>query len=328
MISLKFSTLCVLTLLCFSRVSSASNTFFVNCGSPENATVNNRTFVSDNNLGREINLSSGGVSVTTTDSNSLPPGTESTLFQTARVFTGESTYRFTIDQHGWFLIRLYLLPFASSSRDLTSARFSVSSQNFTLFRHYKPSNTSVVKEYTLKSPPPLSLHFRPETGSFAFVNALEVFKLPENLLPEEAGVISTQSSKKSLKLSPHAMETVFRINMGNLSVSRDQDKLWRQWDADSTYMGRARFGFPVTNLKAVNFSAGNITDEIAPVQVYGTATRLNSDNDPTNNANLTWTFKVEPGFDYFLRFHFCNIIVDPLGIEREISFNIYVNSES
>ncbi|KAL0711016.1 hypothetical protein Bca4012_017994 [Brassica carinata] len=329
MISLKFSTLCVLTLLCFSRVSSASNTFFVNCGSPENATVNNRTFVSDNNLGREINLSSGGVSVTTTDSNSLPPGTESTLFQTARVFTGESTYRFTIDQHGWFLIRLYLLPFASSSRDLTSARFSVSSQNFTLFRHYKPSNTSVVKEYSLNvsTGTTLSLEFRPEVGSFAFVNALEVFKLPENLLPEEAGVISTQSSKKSLKLSPHAMETVFRINMGNLSVSRDQDKLWRQWDADSTYMGRARFGFPVTNLKAVNFSAGNITDEIAPVQVYGTATRLNSDNDPTNNANLTWTFKVEPGFDYFLRFHFCNIIVDPLGIEREINFDIYVNSE-
>lgn len=116
--------------------------------------------------------------------------------------------------------------------------------------------------------------------------------------------------------------------MGNLSVSRGQDKLWRQWDADSTYMGVAHFGFPVVNLKAVNFSAGgNITEDIAPVYVYGTATRLNSDLDPTNNANLTWTFKVDPGFDYFLRFHFCNIIVDPFGIEREISFNIYVNSE-
>ncbi|KAF3509765.1 hypothetical protein F2Q69_00001951 [Brassica cretica] len=329
MISLKFSTLLVLTVLCFSRVSSASSdTFFINCGSPENATVNNRTFVSDSNLGREINLSTGGVSVTTTESNSLPPGTESTLFQTARVFSNESTYRFTINQHGWFLIRLYFQPFASSSpRDLTSARFSVSSQNFTLFRHNKPSTTSVVKEYTLKiSATTLSLHFRPETGSFAFVNALEVFRLPENLLPEEAGLISTTT--KSRKLSAHAMETVSRINMGNLSVSRGQDKLWRQWDADSTYMGVAHFGLPVTNLKAVNFSAGgNITEDIAPVYVYGTATRLNSDLDPTNNANLTWTFKVDPGFDYFLRFHFCNIIVDPFGIEREISFNIYVNSE-
>ncbi|CAN6978324.1 hypothetical protein Bca4012_002288 [Brassica carinata] len=329
MISLKFSTLLVLTVLCFSRVSSASSdTFFINCGSPENATVNNRTFVSDSNLGREINLSTGGVSVTTTDSNSISPGTESTLFQTARVFSNESTYRFTINQHGWFLIRLYFQPFASSSpRDLTSARFSVSSQNFTLFRHNKPSTTSVVKEYTLKiSATTLSLHFRPETGSFAFVNALEVFRLPENLLPEEAGLISTTT--KSRKLSAHAMETVSRINMGNLSVSRGQDKLWRQWDADSTYMGVAHFGLPVTNLKAVNFSAGgNITEDIAPVYVYGTATRLNSDLDPTNNANLTWTFKVDPGFDYFLRFHFCNIIVDPFGIEREISFNIYVNSE-
>ncbi|KAG2332419.1 hypothetical protein Bca52824_003599 [Brassica carinata] len=330
MISLKFSTLLVLTVLCFSRVSSASSdTFFINCGSPENATVNNRTFVSDSNLGREINLSTGGVSVTTTDSNSISPGTESTLFQTARVFSNESTYRFTINQHGWFLIRLYFQPFASSSpRDLTSARFSVSSQNFTLFRHNKPSTTSVVKEYTLKiSATTLSLHFRPETGSFAFVNALEVFRLPENLLPEEAGLISTTT--KSRKLSAHAMETVSRINMGNLSVSRGQDKLWRQWDADSTYMGVAHFGLPVTNLKAVNFSAGgNITEDIAPVYVYGTATRLNSDLDPTNNANLTWTFKVDPGFDYFLRFHFCNIIVDPFGIEREISFNIYVANDT
>ncbi|KAJ0262358.1 receptor-like protein kinase [Hirschfeldia incana] len=329
MISLKFSTLCVLTLLCFSRVSSASDTFFINCGSPENETVYNRTFVSDNNLGRNFSVSSAGVSVTNTDSNSLPPGTESTLFQTARVFSGESTYRFTIDQHGWFLIRLYLLPFSSSSRDLTSARFSVSSQNFTLFKHYnKPSTSSVIKEYSLNvSADTLSLHFRPEADSFAFINALEVFRLPNNLLPEEAGVISTQSSKKSHKLRPHAMETVSRINMGNLNVSRDQDKLWRQWDADSTYMGRAHFGFPVTNLKAVNFTAGNITEDIAPVHVYGTATRLNSDLDPTTNANLTWTFDVEPGFDYFLRFHFCNIIVDPFGIGREINFDIFVNSE-
>ncbi|CAH8386808.1 unnamed protein product [Eruca vesicaria subsp. sativa] len=325
MISLKFSTLCVLTVLCFSRVSSvSSSTFFINCGSPENATVNNRTFVSDDNLGQEINLSSGGVSVTTTDSNSLPPGTESALFQTARVFSEESTYRFTINQHGWFLIRLYFLPFASSSQDLTKSRFSVSAQNFTLFKHNKPSTTSVIKEYSLNiSTNTLSLVFRPETGSFAFINALEVFKLPENLLPREAGLISTT---KSHKLSAHAMETVSRINMGNLSVSRGQDKLWRQWDADASYMGGPH-GFPVVNLKAVNFSAGNITEDIAPVYVYGSATRLNADNDPTNNANLTWTFNVDPGFDYFLRFHFCNIIVDPLGIEREISFDIYVNSE-
>ncbi|KAJ4906786.1 putative receptor-like protein kinase [Raphanus sativus] len=329
MISLKVSTLCVLTLLCFSRVSSASSdTFFLNCGSSQNATVNNRTFVSDNNLGREIFDSTQTISLTATDSNSLPPGTESTLFQTARVFPEESTYRFKIDQHGWFLIRLYFLPFPSSSRDLTSARFSVSSQNFTLFRHHKPSTTSVVKEYSLNiSTGTLSLQFRPEVGSFAFINALEVFRLPENLLPEEAGVISTQSSKKTHKLSTHAMETVSRINMGNLSVSRDQDKLWRQWDADSTYMGVAHFGLPVTNLKAVNFSAGNTTEDIAPVYVYGTATRLNSEDNPNTNANLTWTFKVDPGFDYFLRFHFCNIIVDPFGSVRRVSFDIYVNSQ-
>ncbi|VVB02697.1 unnamed protein product [Arabis nemorensis] len=325
MVNLKLFTLWVLAILYSLRVSSASESFFINFGSPENVTVNNRTFDSDNNLGREIFDSTRATSVNTTDTNSLPKGDESTLFQTARVFTEESRFRFPIEQHGWFLIRLYFLPFLSSSRDLTTARFSVLAQNFTLIRDYKPSKTSVVKEYSLNvSTNNLSLDFRPETGSFAFVNALEVFRIPENLLPEEAGLIGTQ---KNLKLRTHAMETVSRVNMGNLSVSRDQDKLWRQWDSDSEYIVEAHFGTPVMNLEAVNFSAGGIKDDIAPVYVYGTATRLNSEDNPTTNANLTWTFKIEPGFDYFVRFHFCNIIVNSFGSKRQIVFDIFVNSE-
>ncbi|KAG7574196.1 Protein kinase domain [Arabidopsis suecica] len=304
----------LITVLCSSHTtSSVSDTFFINCGSPTNVTVNNRTFVSDNNLVQ-------GISVGTTDSNS---GDESTLFQTARVFSDESsTYRFPIEKHGWFLIRLYFLPLVSASQDLTTARFSVLAQNFTLIRDYKPSTTSVVKEYSLNiSNDNLSLEFRREAGSIAFINALEVFRLPENLIPEDAKLIGTQ---KDLKLRSHAMETVSRVNMGNLSVTRDQDKLWRQWDSDSAY--KAQFGTPVMNLEAVNFSAGGITDDIAPLYVYGTATRLNSD-DPRTNANLTWTFKIDPGFDYFVRFHFCNILVDPFGFEHQIRFDVFVNSE-
>uniref|UniRef100_A0A1J3D3M2 Putative receptor-like protein kinase n=1 Tax=Noccaea caerulescens TaxID=107243 RepID=A0A1J3D3M2_NOCCA len=325
MVNLKLSALWVLTVLCSSHISSASDSFFINCGSPENVTANNRTFVSDSNLAREIFDSTRGISLRTTDSNSLPSGDESSLFETARLFSDESTYKFPIEQHGWFLIRLYFFPFVSSSRDLTAGKFSVSAQNFTLIRDYKPSKTSLVKEYSLNiSTDHLSLEFLPEIDSFAFINALEVFRLPENLLPEEAGLIGTQ---KNLKLRTHAIETVSRINMGNLSVTRDQDKLWRRWDSDSAFIGEAHFGMPVENLKAVNFTAGGITEDIAPLYVYGTATRLNSENNPNTNANLTWNFKIEPGFDYFLRFHFCNIIVDPFGFERQISFDIYVNSE-
>ncbi|EOA29113.1 hypothetical protein CARUB_v10025380mg [Capsella rubella] len=320
-LGLKFCFL--LTLLCSSHISSASSdAFFINCGSLDNVNVNNRTFESDSNLGPGIFDSSLGISVRTTDSNS---GDESALFQTARVFSNGSSYRFPIEQHGWFLIRLYFLPFVSSSQDLTTARFSVSSQNFTLIKDYKPSTTSVVKEYSLNiSSDNLVIEFRPQIGSVAFINALEVFRLPEDLLPEEAKLVGSQS-KKSLKLRSHAMETVSRVNMGNLTVTRDQDKLWRQWDSDSAY--KAHYGTPVMNLKAVNFSAGGITDDIAPVYVYGTATRLNSDLDPNTNANLTWTFKIEPGFDYFVRFHFCNIIVDPFGFKRQIRFDIFVNSD-
>ncbi|CAN8317263.1 unnamed protein product [Cochlearia groenlandica] len=327
MVKLKLLTLCVITLLCSYKTSSVSDSFFINCGSPENITLNNRTFVSDDNLGH-------GISVINTDSNSLPPSdnnnnnNESDLFQTARIFTKDSNFRFQIKQQGWFLIRLYFKPFLSSSHDLTTSRFSVSSQNFTLIKDHNTPNTFVIKEYTLNiSTDQLSIEFRPKIDSFAFINALEVFRLPENLLPEEAGLIGTQS-KKSLRLSTHAMETVSRVNMGNVSVNRGQDKLWRQWDSDSTYIVESQLGMPVTNLKAVNFSVSRMQYvDAAPLYVYGTATRLNSENNPNTNANLTWTFKVEPGFDYFLRFHFCNIIVDPFGSVRRISFDIFVDSE-
>ncbi|KAL1191580.1 putative receptor-like protein kinase [Cardamine amara subsp. amara] len=323
MINIKLK-LCFLTVLCSSYISSASDTFFINCGSPTNVTVNNRTFESDNNLGREIFDSTRGISVKTI-TDSLPQGNESTLFETARVFSDESSnYKFPIKQNGWFLLRLYFLPFVSTSQDLTTARFSISAQNFTLIRDYKPSKSSVIKEYSLNiSSDNLIIEFRPGTGSIAFINALEVFRLPETLLPEEAKLIGT--TQKNQKLMTHAMETVSRVNMGNLNVTRDQDKLWRQWDSDSMY--KAHFGTSVMNLEAVNFSAGGITDDIAPVYVYGTATRLNSDLDPNTNANLTWTFKIDPGFDYFVRFHFCNIIVNPYGSLSRISFDIFLNSE-
>ena len=61
-----------------------------------------------------------------------------------------------------------------------SRRFSVSAQNFTLISEPQLGNGSVVKEYSLNiTSNKLVLTFTPSAYSFAFINALEVFSIPD-----------------------------------------------------------------------------------------------------------------------------------------------------
>ncbi|XP_010534455.1 PREDICTED: probable receptor-like protein kinase At2g39360 [Tarenaya hassleriana] len=303
------------------RVSSASDAFFINCGSPKNMSVDGRIFVSDS----DILSTPRGISVNATGSNSLPRTNDSGLYETARVFSGRSSYSFPVKQRGRFFIRLHFFPFKSGEYDLSEARFSISAQNFTLIRDYNPPmNMSVVKEYSLNiTANELTLEFSPKPNLNAFINALEVFLLPESLIPEEATFIGSEASRQNLRT--RALETVARVNMGNLTVTRDQDKSWRFWDSESAYFGHGNGGKTVRNITAVKFS-GDVTEEIAPASVYGTATKLHSDDNLILIANLTWSFNVDPGFDHFLRFHFCDIIVNAFGPKNQLYFNVYVNS--
>ncbi|CAN1798389.1 Receptor-like protein kinase HERK 1 [Linum perenne] len=113
--------------------------------------------------------------------------------------------------------------------------------------------------------------------------------------------------------------------MGKTTVFPVNDTLWRLWVSDENFLRHDYLAVNVTDFSAVSFKGKGPTNFTAPLAVYGTATRLNSDGDPATLANVTWHFGVDPGFDYLVRFHFCDILaLDP---HPNFYFNVYVESE-
>ncbi|GMY08661.1 receptor-like protein kinase HERK 1 [Fagus crenata] len=297
-----------------------TDNYLIDCGSPTNTSVGNRTFVADNSDSNTLSTPQKILASTTLEPNSS--SYNSTLFQTARILDEPSSYTFPIKKHGRHWIRLYFFPFVYQSYNMSSAKFSVSAQNITFLKELHLDSGPQVKEYSLNiTHSSLVLTFTPSSNSFAFINALEVFSLPDELIPEGAQAIGTQNSYQSV--SNKALETVARVNMGNKLVYPQEDALWRLWVSDDTYLIHNNLVKFLSNPKAVNFTKGGVTDIIAPYSVYGSVTQLNSESDPNVKANVTWRFDVDPGFEYLVRFHFCDIVSPSL---HYLFFNVYVNS--
>ncbi|XP_044507887.1 receptor-like protein kinase HERK 1 [Mangifera indica] len=311
----------VLCLIYFSFGFTPIDNYLIDCGSFTNTSVDNRVFVSDNSssihLFTQQNISAN-ISFSSISSNS----NYSALYHTARIFTGPSTYSFPIKQKGRHWIRLHFFPFLYEIYNMSSAKFSVSTQSFTLIREYQSGNNgSLVKEYSLNiTSDKLAVTFTPLANSFAFLNAIEFFSLPDELIPQGATTIGSQNGYQNLQ--KQALETVVRVNMGNQVVSPQTDPLWRLWVADDAFLAHNGLAKFVSNVESVNFTGEKPTEQIAPADVYGTATMLNSEQNPHTNANVTWIFHVDSGFEYLVRFHFCDIS----NASQPYLFNVYINT--
>ncbi|KAA3454077.1 putative receptor-like protein kinase [Gossypium australe] len=314
-------------LFCLFNLSLGFNpvdNHLIDCGSFKNRSIGVREFVADNTNTSSHTLSTPEHIFANSSSNSIPLYYDSTLYQTARIFNGPSHYSFSIKEQGRHWIRLHFFPFVFQEYDMSKAKFSVSAQNFSLTREPQSGNVSVVKEYCLNiTSNNLVLSFIPDSKSFAFINALEVLSIPENVVPEEAKTVDRKGDKKSLR--ELALETVERVDMGNSTVLPQNDTLWRLWVSDDSYLIDKNLGSFVSNVSAVNFTGGLVTEDIAPASVYGTATRFNLD-DPNLNANLTWSFDVDPGFDYAVRLHFCDIVSN--STQQGVFLEIFINTHS
>ncbi|PON75356.1 Mitogen-activated protein kinase kinase kinase [Parasponia andersonii] len=296
------------------------DTYLIDCGSSSKALVGNRVFIADD--------SESNVLVTpqrvflSANSSSLSSSTYgSNLYQTARLFNGVSHYTFPIEKPGPHWIRLHFFPFVSDNYNLSSAKFSVSAQGFTLFKKLRIGNGSKIMEYSLNiGSNSLVLTFTPSANSIAFINALEVVSQPDNLLPEVARGVGLHENQRDLQRQ--ALETVMRVNMGGQVVSPQNDTLWRSWVSDEPFFLHDNAKFFVSNA-VVDYSKGTSKEETAPRDVYGTASKLNSDGGDPSYANVTWHFDVDQGFEYLVRFHFCDIVN---ASAQSPSFNVYINS--
>ncbi|TXG73972.1 hypothetical protein EZV62_002551 [Acer yangbiense] len=311
------SILCVACFCCCQF--TPQDNYLINCGSPTNATVGNRVFVSDNSASKLLSTPQNVLA--STSSKPVTSSSDSVLYQTARVFTGSSKYTFSISQSDRHWIRLYFYPFVYDKYDMSKAKFSVSSANHALLSDFSV-NSSVVKEFSVNvTSSTLDVTFSPSGDSFAFVNALEVISVPNKLIADDASSISPTGMFQGLLWQ--ALETVHRVNMGGPIITFENDTLWRTWVPDQSFLVEKNLAKSVSNIPAVKYVEGGATPLTAPNTVYGTATRMNSENDPNSNFNVTWEFKVDPGFQYLVRFHFCDIVSLKLD---QLYFNVFIDS--
>ncbi|XP_048326303.2 probable receptor-like protein kinase At5g59700 [Ziziphus jujuba] len=315
----------VLSILCSLRFSlqfEPPDNYLIDCGSSSDVSVNDRKFVADG-FNSSFLETPNDISVKNRSSIAISSTFGSALFETARIFNETSDYTFPIRKPGRHWIRLYFYPLVNKNYNLSMAKFSVSAQGFTLLKDHQIQNDTLVKEYSVNiSSNSLVLTFTPSANSSAFINALEVVSQPDHLLPKEARTIGSQGRYRNLQ--KQALETVERVNMGNVAVPPQNDILGRLWVSDGSYLAHNSSVMFVSKEDAVDFTTGS-SKEIAPSSVYGTATALNTTEGSTINVNITWNFDVNPGFEYLIRFHFCDIVSS--STQNRLS-KVYVNSWS
>ncbi|KAL3736219.1 hypothetical protein ACJRO7_025212 [Eucalyptus globulus] len=298
-----------------------TDNYLISCGSPQNITFQGRTFVPDS--GQSSRVLRTGNSIVASSNASIP----SPVYQYARVFSSIASYKFNIKQQGRHWVRLYFYPLPNSSHDLTASPITVVTDEFVLLNNFtfKNYNGSYMwKEYAINvTSDTLSLTFIPSNNSVSFVNAIEVVSIPDILLSGPA--LNVNPSSPFNGLSELAFETIYRLNMGGPLLTAQNDTLGRTWENDVKYLH--------VNSSAANVSVNPssikyhdaVTNEIAPNMVYATAENMGDANVPNVNFNITWVFGVDPGYKYFVRVHFCDIVSKALN---SLVFNLYINSDN
>ncbi|XP_040987003.1 receptor-like protein kinase THESEUS 1 [Juglans microcarpa x Juglans regia] len=294
--------------------------YLIACGSSKNVTFQDRTFVSDSEHSSLV-LRSGNSSVASSNSTIPPP-----IYQSARVFSGMASYKFEIERKGRHWVRLYFYPLPKSGENLTSASMSVVTDNFVLLNNFtfnKYNGSYMFKEYAINvTSDTLTLTFVPSNNSVAFINAIEVVSIPDEVLPDQA--LALNPSTPFNGLSELALETVFRLNMGGPLLTAQNDTLGRVWENDVKYLHVNSSAENVSVSPANIMYPAAVTPETAPNLVYATAETMGDANVPNDNFNITWVFSVDPNFMYFVRVHFCDIVSKSLN---NLVFNLFINDD-
>ncbi|KAG8656323.1 hypothetical protein MANES_04G121700v8 [Manihot esculenta] len=307
--------LTILSVACACSGFIPVDNYRVDCGSSKDTRVGNRVFSADNST--TYSLSTPKIIFAKT-SESVTSSDDSFLYQTARILDGTSKYSFSIRQTGRHWIRLYFYPFVHDKYNMKSAKFDVLGQDHVLLSNFSVKY-HVVKEFSVNvTSNTLEITFRiPSKNSFAFLNALEVVSVPDGLITEDASTFNPPGEFKGL--FSQALETLYRVNMGGPIIFPENDTPGRTWVSDQIFLVNPNVATRISDISAVKYTEG-ATPDIAPPAVYGTATIM---KPSAGDVNVTWEFTIDPGFQYLVRFHFCDILSNA---PDQLFFHVYIDS--
>ncbi|XP_073003684.1 probable receptor-like protein kinase At1g30570 [Typha latifolia] len=320
-----------------SRVAQIhGSTFLINCGSHTSSDADGRKWVGDEASSDNFTLNSPGIVA-----SAAPVSGEAvfgSLYRSARIFNTASHYNFSV-LSGNYCIRLHFYPFEFAAYNANESAFDVMANELKLVSKFNVSKeisrkslssnsviTSIVKEYFLSvNLNGLRIEFIPISGSFAFVNALEVIQAPDNFFNETINKVASNGLKIPLSLTDRGIETMYRLNVGGPGVKSNEDQdLWRPWDSDERFMFSVNAATTIYNSSNVSYISSN-DSSIAPIMVYETARIMSNNEVVEKRFNVSWKFPVDPNFDYLVRLHFCELRYDQ---PNQRIFKIYINNKT
>uniref|UniRef100_A0A0D3HG04 Malectin-like domain-containing protein n=1 Tax=Oryza barthii TaxID=65489 RepID=A0A0D3HG04_9ORYZ len=308
--------LCLLASASAARFAPADNHLLA-CGATAPAVLpDGRRFVPDSGCA-STRLRSPAPTLPSAASSAAPQPTP--LHAAARVFSCRASYDLAVRRRGYHVLRLHFYPFEPA---LASARFHVGAAGFLLLHNFSAS-APVVKEFILPvHSDVLVLTFVPESGSNAFVNAIELVSAPDELVGDIGTLVTSSGTDQTNGLSSQVYEMLYRINVAGRKVTPFNDTLWRTWVNDERFLvstessnsGVWSFGGRIAYPKGSRL----MTREVAPDNVYNSARSVSS------QGKVTWGFPVSASSRYLVRMHFCDIVSKALN---ELYFDIYVNGQ-
>ncbi|XP_074562430.1 receptor-like protein kinase THESEUS 1 [Curcuma longa] len=312
---------CIVSFRPIEALFSPKDHILINCGGNETVlSADGRTFLPDTLPDASSSF------VLSPISHDVVRVGSSDVYGSARVFREAAEYRFRIRQRGRHFVRLHFYPIRSSLYAMKSAVFSVMANEYTLVRNFSYSKLDlgesfVLKEYIFRLER-LSIKVTPSIGSIAFLNAIEIISLPDDLIPS---VASTVPPGPAVEIpSRVGFETAFRINVGGPALDSSNDSLWRIWENDHPFLViSASVQNASTDPNLIRYRA-EVPYYVAPNLVYATAHEMADASVNNQNFNISWVFLVESGFQYLVRFHFCDFITTT----ESLLFNVYINNQS
>ncbi|XVF28207.1 hypothetical protein REPUB_Repub15cG0009400 [Reevesia pubescens] len=286
---------------------------------------------------RDIKFLASPDNSTTATAKFQDPSLPSTIpYMNARIFTSTSSYRFSVSPKTRLWLRLHFYPSNYNNLDPSNAYFSVIANGFTLLKNFSASVTAkafthayIAREFSLTpvESGDLNVTISPSTeqsGSYAFINGIEVIPMPD-IFQKPAALVGF--SDESVEVQSSTLQTMFRLNVGGQSIApKNGSGLTRTWYDDSPYLFGAAIGVTseVGNDVRIQYSK-DVTEDIAPLNVYSTARTMGPDAKVNESYNLTWVFQVDANFTYIVRLHFCEYQLTKIN---QRVFDIFLNNQT
>ncbi|KAK9012492.1 hypothetical protein V6N11_040541 [Hibiscus sabdariffa] len=295
----------------------------IDCGSSDdNTALDGRVWTGDNTTKLSLVESKNNESVSLKAPNSIGQ----VPFSTARVSRSEFAYVIPLTP-GQKFVRFYFFPTSYPSFDTWKDFFSVIAGDFTLLKNFSATlhaqgKETLIKEFCVNvdgGEEGLNLRFIPSpdiSGSYAFVNGIEIVSMPTNLYyrpADDGGIVFIGQRQGTLYTMGNntAIELMHRINVGGKQIPPVEDTgMYRFWWTDDEYLTEAATTEIPVNL-SIHLNYSDVKHLFsAPDVVYKTARTMGTNRTANENYNLTWEFPVDSGFNYFVRLHFCEFQIE------------------